>query len=398
MPDPPVVPGTYVEELAGRGRAITGARTAVTAFVGALDGLAPGAQRVFWSQAHLEHACAESGRGGALGLALRQYFGNGGGTAVVIGCAPPGPDPAARLLDALAAITAQSAIVRDAAAATAAGDDAPRFDLLCVPEAFDLPQADALRVTDAASRLCEGRRAFCIADVPRAVSAAHAAQWAAQLAPSTNAALYLPALRIGAPGSGAPVEVAPSGTIAGLYARTDATRGVYKAPAGTDASLVGVLGLAEAIDDTRGGELNRLGINTLREFPGAGVVAWGARTMAGADANGSDWRYVPVRRLALHIERSLLEGTQWAVIEPNDEALWSQLRLDVGAFMQGLFRQGAFQGTTSRDAYFVRCDAGTTTAADIANRVVNIEIGFAPLKPAEFLILRIRQSAGSAPG
>ena len=123
-------------------------------------------------------------------------------------------------------------------------------------------------------------------------------------------------------------------------------------------------------------------------------MAWGARSLDGADALASEWKYIPVRRLALYLEESLFRGLQWVVFEPNDEPLWSQIRLNVGAFMHNLFRQGAFQGTSPRDAYFVKCDNETTTQNDINLGIVNVIVGFAPLKPAEFVILKIQQMAG----
>jgi phage tail sheath protein FI len=177
-------------------------------------------------------------------------------------------------------------------------------------------------------------------------------------------------------------------------ARTDAQRGVWKAPAGLDATLVGVPGLSVTLTDAENGELNPLGINCLRTRPAAGRVVWGARTLQGADRLASEWKYVPVRRTALFIEESLYRGTQWVVFEPNDEPLWAQIRLNVGAFMHNLFRQGAFQGTTPREAYLVKCDKETTTQNDINLGIVNILVGFAPLKPAEFVILKIQQLAG----
>jgi hypothetical protein len=181
--------------------------------------------------------------------------------------------------------------------------------------------------------------------------------------------------------------------MAGIIARTDAQRGVWKAPAGTEASLRGVRELSYKMTDNDNGRLNPLGINALRTFPVIGRVAWGARTTAGADQLASEWKYTPVRRLALYIEESLYRGTQWAVFEPNDKPLWAQLRKSVGGFMQTLFRQGAFQGATPSEAYLVKCDSETTTQADIDRGIVNIVVGFAPLKPAEFVIIKIRQLA-----
>jgi phage tail sheath protein FI len=137
-----------------------------------------------------------------------------------------------------------------------------------------------------------------------------------------------------------------------------------------------------------------MAVNCLRNRPGYGTVVWGARTLRGADATPDDWKYIPVRRTALFIEESLFRGTQWVVFEPNDEPLWSQIRLNVGAFMHDLFRQGAFQGTTPQDAYFVKCDKETTTQSDINNGIVNILVGFAPLKPAEFVVIQLQQMAG----
>jgi hypothetical protein len=191
---------------------------------------------------------------------------------------------------------------------------------------------------------------------------------------------------------------APCGAAAGAIARTDAGRGVWKAPAGIDVGLSGVRGLTYKLTDAENGRLNPLGVNCLRTLPTFGNVVWGARTLAGDDRLASEWKYVPVRRLALFIEESLFRGTHWVVFEPNDEPLWAQIRLNVGAFMQNLFRQGAFQGSTPSEAYFVKCDSSTTTQTDINNGIVNIVVGFAPLKPAEFVIITLQQMAGQLDG
>lgn len=210
-----------------------------------------------------------------------------------------------------------------------------------------------------------------------------------------NAAVYFPRVQRGDPLLDGQIEVfAPSGMVAGVLARTDAQRGVWKAPAGTDASLNGVAGLQVDLTDAESGLLNPLGINCLRTFPVFGRVVWGARTLRGADAAADEYKYLPVRRTALYLEESLYRGLKWVVFEPNDEPLWSQIRLNVGAFMHDLFRQGAFQGRTPRDAYLVKCDKETTTQNDINLGIVNVLVGFAPLKPAEFVILRLQQLAG----
>ena len=177
-------------------------------------------------------------------------------------------------------------------------------------------------------------------------------------------------------------------------ARTDAARGVWRAPAGIEATFSGVREFTFALDDSAIGILNPLGLNCLRGIEPFGKVVWGSRTLDGADQLASEWKYVPVRRLALFLEESLYRGTQWAVFEPNDEALWAELRLNIGAFLQDLFRRGAFQGRAARDGYFVKVDGETTTPNDINLGMVNMVVGFAPLKPAEFLIVKIQQRAG----
>jgi len=209
---------------------------------------------------------------------------------------------------------------------------------------------------------------------------------------SEFAAIYFPPAKF--PGSPSPYPI--SGILAGIYAYTDATRGVWKAPAGLNAAIPGTTGLTVGMDGTDRDALNSQGINALRDIPNVGTVVWGARTMNGADVISSDYKYVPVRRLTSYIEASLSNGIQWAVFEPNDETLWSRLRLSIGTFMNGLFTQGAFSGTSAKDAYFVQCDATTTTPADQAAGVVNVVIGFAPVKPAEFIILYLQQTTASS--
>jgi uncharacterized protein len=212
----------------------------------------------------------------------------------------------------------------------------------------------------------------------------------------SNSALYFPRLVLGDLGHTASTTIdvtsfPAAGAIAGIYARTDTERGVWKAPAGLATGIAGAIGLTDVLTDFDSGQLNPVAINALRTLPIVGNVVWGARTLVGADVETSQWKYVPVRRLALYIEESLYRGTQWVVFEPNDEPLWSQIRLNVGVFMHTLFRQGAFQGQTAREAYFVKCDNDTNPQADIDRGIVNIIVGFAPLKPAEFVIIQLQQ-------
>jgi len=210
-----------------------------------------------------------------------------------------------------------------------------------------------------------------------------------------NAALYFPRVQQSDPELDGQLDIfVPCGMVAGIMARTDTQRGVWKAPAGLDATLNGLTGLQVSLNDPENGILNPLGINCLRFFPASGRVVWGSRTLRGADQLADEYKYVPVRRLALYVEESLYRGTQWVVFEPNDEPLWAQIRLNVGAFMQNLFRQGAFQGKSPQDAYFVKCDKESTTQNDINLGIVNIIVGFAPLKPAEFVVIKLQQMAG----
>jgi phage tail sheath protein FI len=210
-----------------------------------------------------------------------------------------------------------------------------------------------------------------------------------------NAVLYYPWVSYADPlDAGRPRLFPPSPSAMGIAARIDGTRGVWKAPAGEEAKLVGAQQLAYRMTDSENGGLNPLAINCLRTFPIIGSVVWGARTLVGADSEGSQWKYLPVRRTAYFIEETLYRALGWVVFEPNDEPLWSQIRLNVGAFMRSLYRQGAFQGDTPAKAYFVRCDSDTTTALDQDLGVVNVIVGFAPLKPAEFVVVKITQIAG----
>jgi Bacteriophage tail sheath protein len=273
-----------------------------------------------------------------------------------------------------------------------------RLNLLCLPATAVLAAADAKATVDTAAAYARDKRAFLLVDPPPLVTtAADIQDWllgADGPAPTPNAAVYFPRLTVADPlAAGRPREVGPSGAMAGIYARTDATRGTWKAPAGIDAILSGAIP-AVKLNDADSGRLNPIAINALRTFPVIGNVAWGARTLFGADQRGSEWKYVPVRRMALYIENSLVGGLGWVVFEPNDEPLWAQIRLNVGAFMQDLFRQAAFQGATPREAYLVKCDRTTTTQSDIDKGIVNILVGFAPLKPAEFVVIRIQQLAG----
>jgi phage tail sheath protein FI len=295
----------------------------------------------------------------------------------------------------------------DLIAGLSALDKADLFNILCIPDATRAQAADpnALdagidpnAIFGAAATYCATRRAFLVIDPPPSVKDTDtAADWkdSGLTVREKNAAAYFPRLKLPDPLNEFKLRsYAPCGVVAGLFARIDSTRGVWKAPAGVEASLAGVQGLVYKLSDGEQGALNPLGLNCFRIFPIYGPVCWGARTLLGSDAEASEWKYVPVRRFALFLEESLFRGTKWVVFEPNDEPLWAQIRLNIGAFMHTLFRQGAFQGKTPREAYFVKCDSETTTQDDINRGVVNILVGFAPLKPAEFVVIQIQQMAG----
>lgn len=275
------------------------------------------------------------------------------------------------------------------------------FNILCVPP-YSFAQDVEVSTWAAVASYCEQRRAMFIVDAPESWNDKDAAKGngtttgiAALGTNSKNGAVFFPRLRESNPLHDNQIETfVPCGAVAGVFARTDTQRGVWKAPAGLDATLVGVPQLSEALTDAENGELNPLGINCLRAMPAVGRVVWGARTLQGDDRNASEWKYIPIRRLALFLEESLFRGTKWVVFEPNDEPLWAQIRLNLGAFMMSLFRQGAFQGSTPDKAFYVKCDGETTTQDDRNKGIVNIEVGFAPLKPAEFVVIKIQQMAG----
>ena len=252
-------------------------------------------------------------------------------------------------------------------------------------------------IVDGGTAYCEGRQ-DCVfigeTGIDDATVEAARTFIAALTVKSSFGAVYFPWIKASDPTgqSPTPILVPPSGFIAGIYARTDARRGVWKAPAGTEANLTGALGLRAQINDAQQDVLNPIGANAIRFFASSGIVVWGTRTLA--TASDPEFRYVPVRRLALFLERSIYNGIQFAVFEPNDENLWASLRLNIGAFMLTQFRQGAFQGTTPAQAFFVKCDDETNPQSDIDAGIVNVLVGFAPVRPAEFVVIKISQKTG----
>jgi hypothetical protein len=293
------------------------------------------------------------------------------------------------------------------------------FNLMCIPDLATRDIETQGTVFTAAHGFCAARQAFLLVDPPPPSTAGIEATltvdqvgasaagfddlvtaWAQNggiLGPDNiAAATYYPWVQIDDPLTGLARYVPPSGTIAGVYASTDASRGVWKAPAGSEALLGGVTALADTtIGDTVNGELNVIGINCLRTFPVLGHVVWGGRTLAGSDLADSAYKYVPVRRLASFIEQSLTQSLRWTVFEPNGPALWSSIGIEVTTFMASLFAQGAFAGTSAATAYTIACDASTTSPTDILEGIVNVSVGFLPVEPAEFIMLDIQLAAAS---
>ena len=360
-------------------RPIEGVGTAVAAFVGLAETGPIDAPETFDGWGGYEDEYRGRTGSGAMGHQVWDFFENGGSSAVVVRVADAGAEAVRAGLAAL-----------------------ERVDLvnLLVLPAESAGSPDAHAIVAEAVAFCERRRAMLLVDPPpswtsaAAIEAALAGGVAAAVGTaSPNAALYAPRLRRPDPVTGVTRVDPASGAVAGVFARTDAGRGVWSAPAGLDADVRGVGGLEMDLGDATTRSINAAGVSTLRAFPGRGPVVWGARTLAGADSAASEWKYVPVRRTALFLEESIERGLRWTEFEPNGEPLWQEVRESVGSFLHGLFRAGAFRGNASERAYFVRCDRDTVTQQDLDAGELTVLVGFAPIRPAEFVVLRIRVRA-----
>lgn len=384
----------YIEEGRGGLQGIVGVPTSIALFAGwSARGTTDAAVRVR-SFADFEREFGGPDPRSLLGYSVRHFFENGGRDAWVVRIASTVRGRASATVRTPADRYFRSALL----ARFGQGSITDRIDiynLLCVPGLVHVPTLAALQAE------CRRRRAFLVVDaaadatVERMASSATTGLAGADAASS---AIYFPWVRATDPAQGGMErDFPPCGFVAGVMARTDYDRGVWKAPAGSDARLLGATGLSLRSADDENGKLNRIGVNVLRTLPLQGNVVWGARTLHGQDERASDWKYIPVRRLGLFIEDSVCRGIRQAVFEPNDEPLWSRLRLTIGEFMQALFRQGAFAGSSPREAWFVKCDRTTMTQADIDGGLACIQVGFAPLKPAEFIVLEIRQKTCDSP-
>lgn len=392
-------PGVFITETHGA-RPVRPARTETAVFVGhlvpgpggAFPGIAPGdetAARLVTGVGDFEILFGP-GQTTPVAYAVRQFFLNGGRRAYVVATAVPG---------------SAEALIGNEATRTGLGALAflrpDLFNMLCIPEAADLADGDAYgQVYAAAHAVCVQNDALLLIDLParefgtggRPVEAWNQGSEMASLLEGaglmglSNAAVHYPRLvvpEIGGTG-GASVSIGTSGTMAGVIARTDMERGVWKAPAGLAATLRNAQPSRD-IDNALNEDFNMWGFNCLRRFALSGPVSWGARTLSSDPAA----QYLPAKRMALFIRQSLAQSLTWTVFEPNGEALWAEIRLTVDAFLHQLYRQGAFQATTPDEAYSVKCDADTTTPEDVLNGRVNIHVAFAPSRPAEFVIIRL---------
>lgn len=390
-----VRPSVYVAGSADGPSDISGAATSITAFFGYLRRGPPGEPVQCLSFGDFERIFGGLDADSPTSFQVSQYFLNGGTEAWVSRlCAAGTPTDSAPD----GAPPGGSDVAGDPAEKTGvhALDAIPAVNLICVPDMAQMSEPDYLTAAAATLDYALRRRAFALLDIPQDVATPSQAVAWVQSAPGTfgqgiiSAASYFPQIEVPTPFSTAPAILGACGTMAGLYAATDAARGVWKAPAGITTPLAGVERLQYVMNDDENGLINPLGLNALRTFPVYGNVAWGARTLAAANQAGFDWKYIHVRRLALFIEQSLVNGLQWVAFEANDELLWSRIRLSVSGFLEQLYTQGAFPAQTCR----VICDSTTTTPDDIDNCVVNIEVQFAPIDPAEYLVIGLQLATG----
>ena len=379
MPEIFRTPGVYITETGGTAKTIVGVSMSTAVLIGTF----PTGPKYTATKVRSLQECDRTFGGLRINqlssLVIKQFFENGGKEIWVLSTGKKFSRTASPLLKGLSLVA-----------------QIPSFNILVIPETTLLPDREAAKVFQWAVPLIEKHRAVYLLDPPQQDALRQTVKDLAAWFRSQrgirhpNLILYHPRIQIRSQGATPPTVTIPaSGTMAGLFARFDETRGIWKAPAGTEATLQGVVGLERLLRSQDIELLSSANINALKQIPPSTYVAWGSRTLS----DDPEWKYVPVRRTAMFLESSIEQGTTWAVFEPNDEPLWAQIRQSVETFMQALFRQGAFQGIRPQDAYFVKCGRETTTVAEQAAGHVNIVVGFAPLKPAEFIILTVKQKA-----
>jgi uncharacterized protein len=398
-----LTPGIYIEEVSGGARPIQAVGTSTAGFIGEAPNAEARLQEPVaienWSQ-FVREFVAEGQASTPLSHAIYGFFLNGGRRCYVlnVGVGQPisGGGTGRRGLDLFKEID-EIAIVVAPGRTEVADYDAllahceeqhNRVAILDAPR--DVPNLDQLKRVATAPERGLRRSAGEAAETTPAATPPPSGLRPRQ---SDNGfgAFYFPWIITNDPFSNEQVAVPPAGHIAGIWARSDTSRGVHKAPA--NEAVRGALNVTYRVTGTEQGELNSLGVNCIRSFASEGIRIWGARTLA---SGSSEWRYLNVRRLFSMIEESILRSTRWIVFEPNDETLWKSIRRDISAFLTRLWRDGALRGRTPEEAFFVQCDEETNPPEEVdAGRVTTV-IGIAPVKPAEFIVFRISQWSGGS--
>lgn len=384
-----LAPVFQVEEIISRVMPIEAVSPSTTAFVGTTSRGPANKPITVTGQVGFERTFGPLSASFEMGYVIRAFFANGGREAVIVRVKGAGTFPLAT--EVIGSVKKKTGLY--------ALEKVQRFGLLCLPPVK--PGGDTpWSVYRAALRYCKQRRALVIVDSPASWGAETSGGVSSTLTGLTqsrlvltmgaeNAALYFPRLLQADPlQNGQPRLTVTCGAIAGVMARIDTIHGVWKAPAGFEATLNDVLGLQRLLSNAENDRLNSAGVNSLRNIDGRYLV-WGGRTLS----TNSEWRYVSASRLALFMEASIENGIAWASREPNGEPLWAKLRVVTESFLQNLWREGALLGTTPDKAYFVKCDRSTMAQGDIAKGLIVMLVGFAPLKPAEFVLLQIQIKA-----
>ncbi len=409
MPVTYLTPSVYMEEVSTGAKPVQPVGTNTAAFAGrAPDPNAHLGEAIAvnnWSQFVREFVPPEGGQSTNLSHAVAGFFMNGGHRCYIVnsrdGDPIAGTDRPRRTglklleeIDEVSIVAAPGATDVASYEALISHAENMRYRMAIIDPPEDVKNTDLLKTAAAAAVPTKGAK-----DAAKEGSAPAPAAPAppAGLRPRTSqngfAAFYFPSLVIADPLSpkGELVVCPPSGHVAGIWARTDSTRGVHKAPA--NEIVRGALNVTYRVTHEEQGDLNSHGVNCIRFFPQTGITVWGARTVAEAS---SEWRYLNVRRLFIMIEQSIVNSTNYVVFEPNDRSLHKQIRRDISAFLRTVWRDGALVGASPEEAFFVKCDDETNPQEIVDQGIVITLIGLAPVKPAEFVVFRIGQQAGGA--
>ena len=364
-------PGKYIREISKSIKTIEGITTNTTAFIGVSEKGPQDYAMPISSFAEFQANYGSFLKGNWLAYAVQQFFNNGG----------------TRLYIARVSCTdKRSPTESDYQSAFSLLDSIKDINLIAVP-GIGSPS-----IFSFGSNYCEKRGdSFFLGEMKESDTSLVKAQSFFNRVAVKNSfgAVFFPWIKIKDPAnfSPNPIAVPPSASVAGVIARTDIARGVWKSPAGPESNIVDAVGLVANVSGQEQNSFNNMGINTIRSFPGRGIFIWGARTLG--TSSSSEYKYISVRRLSIFIEQSIQQGTQWVVFEANEKPLWENIRTVVSNFMMGLFKAGALQGSKPDDAYFVKCGKDTTTQMEINQGILNITVGFSPLRPTEFSILKI---------